>query len=107
MNNKIVFVLIMVLSYSINSYAQFQCGGGDQKPMDSIPPDLEEWPVDSLDVPVQNPSDSNEIIGTRSYDALGDTLQWVAATASLPYAICFENHPKLASFIIENDLDII
>lgn len=41
--------------------------------------------------------DPNEIIGTKGYDALGDTLQWVAATASLPYTIYFENDPELAT----------
>jgi len=46
---------------------------------------------------VYNPSDPNEIIGTKGYDALGDTLQWVAATASLPYTIYFENDPELAT----------
>lgn len=43
------------------------------------------------------PSDPNEIIGTRGYDNLGGTLQWVAATASLPYTIYFENDPELAT----------
>lgn len=43
------------------------------------------------------PSDPNEIIGTRGYDNLGDTMQWVAATASLPYTIYFENDPELAT----------
>ncbi|MBO7083676.1 MAG: T9SS type A sorting domain-containing protein [Bacteroidales bacterium] len=46
---------------------------------------------------VYNPSDPNEIIGTKGYDALGDTLQWVAATTSLPYTIYFENDPELAT----------
>ena len=46
---------------------------------------------------VYHPLDPNEIIGTKGYDALGDTLQWVAATASLPYTIYFENDPELAT----------
>ncbi len=49
------------------------------------------------EIPSQNAGDPNEIIGTKGYDAMGDTLQWVAATASLPYTIYFENDPELAT----------
>lgn len=97
MKGKMIFAIMILLFIVSNTYAQVKCNDGDQKPIDSLPPEPEEWPIDSLDVPVQDPSDPNEIIGTKGYDALGDTLQWVAATASLPYTIYFENDPELAT----------
>ncbi len=74
-------------------------------PPDYHPHDTSSWPpyypdpepADSTDIPVQDPIDPNEIIGTSGYDAMGDTLQWVAATSFLPYAIYFENDPELAT----------
>lgn len=100
MKNRIVLLIILLFASLIalcDDPPRKKCGGGDQKPIDSIPPEPEEWPVDSLDVPVQDPIDPNEIIGTKGYDTLGDTLQWVAVTASLPYTIYFENDPELAT----------
>ena len=113
---KLIFT-ISILLLVVNCYSQ--CGGGDNNPPGNCPwgnnypgndpsgnnpsnfprpphyPDPE--PADTTDVDVQDPSDPNEIIGTKGYDALGDTLQWVAATASLPYTIYFENDPELAT----------
>lgn len=102
---EITFCIISVF-LSISVFRQ-NCNQGNQKPINSITPKIEEWPIDSLDVLVQDPSDPNEIIGTRGCDALGDILQWMAETDFLPYTIYFEKYPKLASFIIENDLGII
>lgn len=65
--------------------------------MDTVPPVVDPIPGDSIGIPVSAPSDPNEIIGTKGYDALGDTLQWVAATSSLPYTIYFENDPNFAT----------
>lgn len=73
------------------------CGRGKQEEM---PPKGEARDSNSSadkEIPNQNAGDPNEIIGTRGYDALGDTLQWVAATTSLPYTIYFENDPELAT----------
>ena len=83
-----------------NPNGGFQCdeGGGDEdSPLDGNPPVPDDGPSDETDIPVFTPLDPNEIIGTKGYDALGDTLQWVAATASLPYTIYFENDPELAT----------
>lgn len=93
----LLFLQIVTSNVFCDDPPGVSCNQGDQKPIDSLPPEPEEWPIDSLDVPVQDPSDPNEIIGTKGYDALGDTLQWVAATASLPYTIYFENDPELAT----------
>ena len=71
-------------------------GGNDTLPPDT-PPRRDDGPTDETDIPVFTPLDPNEIVGTRGYDTLGDTLQWVAATASLPYTIYFENDPELAT----------
>ncbi len=65
--------------------------------MDTIPPVTDSIPGDSINIPSNAPLDPNEIIGTRGYDNLGDTMQWVAATASLPYTIYFENDPNFAT----------
>jgi hypothetical protein len=73
------------------------CNQGDQKPNIPDPPVMDSIPADSTDVTVSAPVDPNEIIGTVGYDALGDTMQWVAATASLPYTIYFENDPDFAT----------
>ena len=98
--NRIKTIVIVITSFlAIQGYAQYSpCGGGNDKlPTDSIPKSPDKHPSDSTDVPVYEPQDPNEIIGTKGYDALGDTLQWVAATASLPYTIYFENDPELAT----------
>ena len=71
-------------------------GGNDTIPPDT-PPRRDDGPSDETDIPVFTPLDPNEIVGTRGYDTLGDTLQWVAATASLPCTIYFENDPELAT----------
>lgn len=87
-----------------NNNPPSNCDWGNKPPNDNpfgfpLPPPHypDPEPADSTDVDVQNPSDPNEIIGTKGYDALGDTLQWVAATTSLPYTIYFENDPELAT----------
>ena len=80
-----------------NSNTVDPCSQGSCQPTDTIPTKPDPNPSDSTDISVQLPGDPNEIIGTRGYDALGDTLQWVAATASLPYTIYFENDPELAT----------
>ena len=54
-------------------------------------------PSGKVSIPVSAPMDPNEIVGTKGYDALGDTVQWVAATQSLPYTIYFENDPDMAT----------
>jgi hypothetical protein len=61
------------------------CNGGGQIPMDTIPPTLDPNPTDSTIVPVYVLKGLYKTIGTMGYDDLGNTLQWVAATASLPY----------------------
>ena len=72
--------------------------GGSQNPPQTPPGCIDPGnPSGEGGGSVYNPSDPNEIIGTKGYDALGDTLQWVAATASLPYTIYFENDPELAT----------
>ncbi len=99
---KIITLLSLFLLLSINGNSQSVndspfCGKGEQQPIETIPTKPDPRPSDSTDIPVEEPVDPNEIIGTRGYDALGDTLQWVAATASLPYTIYFENDPELAT----------
>ncbi len=74
-----------------------QCYKGDQKQQD---PPTEQGDPDSgitKTLPIQRSSDPNEIIGTRGYDALGDTMQWVAATASLPYINYIINYLELST----------
>lgn len=73
------------------------CAKGKQeenKPPKETP---DEHPSGSADITVAAPSDPNEIIGTKGYDALGDTLQWVSAIGDLPYTIFFENDPIFAT----------
>ena len=94
-------LLGIVLSLANNIYCQSEdkdpCKLGNDKLMDSIPSTLDQYPSDSTNISVLNPNDPNEIIGTEGYDALGDTLQWVSAKASLPYTVYFENDPDLAT----------
>lgn len=99
---NILFILIILVA-SINCYCQKSngrkpnCGQGYQ---DTISSKHEEKDLNWCtweDISNLAGSDPNEIIGTKGYDALGDTLQWVAATASLPYTIYFENDPELAT----------
>ena len=99
--------VICVVAMLLPTYVFCQCPS-PQGPQDEMPPKKEipdEHSSGSADITVAAPSTPNEINGTKGYDALGDTLQWVAVTASSPYALCFECHPNLASFIIENDLE--
>ena len=84
-------------SIGSNALGSSKCRGGDDIPPKDDPSYPDDYPSDSTDIPVFFPKDPNEIVGTRGYDALGDTLQWVAATASLPYTIYFENDPELAT----------
>ncbi len=101
MNKKAILSCVLILTtlcmFSQNSNTVDPCSQGSCQPTDTIPSKPDPYPSDSTDIPVQVPVDPNEIIGTKGYDALGDTLQWVAATASLPYTIYFENDPELAT----------
>ena len=93
---KIIILCTITLLTSISVFAQ-DCNQGDQdenKPPKETP---DEHPSGSADIPVLSSRDPNEIKGTKGYDALGDTLQWVAATEKLPYTIYFENDPVLAT----------
>ena len=94
-----LFVLWLLLFTSNIGYSQIKdpCRQGNDKLMDTVPATIDSHPSSSSETSVYVPMDPNEIIGTRGYDALGDTLQWVAATASLPYTIYFENDPELAT----------
>ncbi len=98
---KITTLFGLFLTLSVTVYGQSSgtspCAQGNEQPTDTIPSKPDPHPSDSTNVPVYDPYDPNEIIGTRGYDALGDTLQWVAVTASLPYTIYFENDPELAT----------
>ena len=99
MNTKylIRIIILMVLNLCIiPMYAQ-DCNQGDQKPKEPIPPVTDTNNGVSTTVVSSAPKDPNEIIGTRGYDALGDTMQWVSATSSLPYTIYFENDPNFAT----------
>lgn len=91
-----LFVLSIATGFSQSSQDNM-CIIGNEKPKIPAPPVMDSIPADSTDVTVSAPVDPNEIIGTRGYDALGDTMQWVAATASLPYTIYFENDPNFAT----------
>ena len=96
--NKIKLFLIAIISFfAIQGHAQSPCGGGDYTPPQKPPKEVDTDPSVSNNIHNVAPRDPNEIIGTRGYDALGDTLQWVAATTSLPYTIYFENDPELAT----------
>ena len=97
--NKIKIIVIAIISFfAIQGYGQYSpCGGGSDNPPQVPTGEQETNPSAEGNTSVYTPSDPNEIIGTRGYDALGDTLQWVAATASLPYTIYFENNPELAT----------
>lgn len=96
MNRRIISFFLFFQSIAVIGFAQ-NCNQGDQRPLDTIPPVADTIPGDSINIPASAPVDPNEIIGTRGYDALGDTMQWVAATASLPYTIYFENDPNFAT----------
>ena len=98
---KIIIVLIMSLilfdGYCQSNNGEVGCQQGQQNEMTPKGDVVGSNPETESNTSVYNPSDPNEIIGTKGYDALGDTLQWVAATASLPYTIYFENDPELAT----------
>ena len=95
--NRSILLLALVLMTRFSCYSQIKCNQGDQKEIKPIPEGVDPHTVAEGNTSVYVPMDPNEIIGTRGYDALGDTLQWVAATASLPYTIYFENDPELAT----------
>lgn len=93
---KIIVFIIMLQFVTINMFAQ-NCNQGNQdenKPPKETP---DENPSAKANIPVLASRDPNEIIGTKGYDALGDTMQWVSATEALPYTIFFENDPVLAT----------
>ena len=101
---RVYYLLFVVFFCSIySSFAQprpshNQCSAGDQTPYASSSiPTPDALPSGKVSIPVSAPMDPNEIVGTKGYDALGDTMQWVAATESLPYTIYFENDPELAT----------
>jgi hypothetical protein len=97
--NRIKLFLIAIFSFfAIQVNAQYSpCGGGEENPPQVPPEEQDNDPQVNDSIPNKTPEDPNEIIGTSGYDALGDTLQWVAATAFLPYTIYFENDPELAT----------
>ena len=95
-------LLGILLSLANNVYCQsnggqVNCGQGPQDPPQEPPGTEDSNPSADAESDNNQAEDPNEIIGTSGYDALGDTLQWVAATAFLPYTIYFENDPELAT----------
>lgn len=91
------FLTLILLTGIIRPCLFGQCYKGDQKENKPILEGVDSNSSADKDITLEVPVDPNEIIGTKGYDALGDTLQWVAATASLPYTIYFENDPELAT----------
>lgn len=97
---ELLTIICVLLLTTINGYSQNKddkCNKGPQEPPVKEPPQRDPNPSGEGGSDNEVGGDPNEIIGTRGYDALGDTLQWVAATASLPYTIYFENDPELAT----------
>ena len=98
---KRLFVLICLILISpsllISQHSNNVCAIGHDQLIENNLTIIDNHPSSSSETSVYVPMDPNEIIGTKGYDALGDTLQWVAATASLPYTIYFENDPDLAT----------
>lgn len=90
------YTIMGLLLLSINAYTQ-NCNKFDQKEIKPIPEGVDSNTVAEGNTSVCVPCDSNEIIHTKGYDALGDTLQWMATTASLPYTVYFENDSELAT----------
>ena len=98
MNKTKIFLIAIISFFAIQGYAQYSpCGGGSDTPLQVPSGGRDSTPSAEGETQVYVPCDPNEIIGTKGYDALGDTLQWVAAMASLPYTIYFENDPELAT----------
>ena len=103
--NRIINIMVLIgllLTIADKGYCQSNngevgCQQGQQNEMTPKGNVIGSNPETESQTSVYNPFDPNEIIGTKGYDALGDTLQWVAATASLPYTIYFENDPELAT----------
>lgn len=102
--NKSIRILISIgflIMFFVNGYSQSMqnnmCLIGNENKVEIVPYSVDKQSVSTSETSVYVPMDPNEIIGTNGYDALGDTLQWVAATASLPYTIYFENDPELAT----------
>ena len=93
--NKIL-LLFLLQFITINAFPQF-CPLGPQDEMPPIKETPDEHPSGSADIPVLASRDPNEIKGTKGYDAVGDTLQWVSINEVLPYTIYFENDPMLAT----------
>ena len=93
-----LFLIAIISFFAIQVNAQYSpCGGGGDNPPYVPPGNPDGDSSGEGGGSVYNPIDPNEIIGTNGYNALGDTLQWVAATALLPYTIYFENDPELAT----------
>jgi hypothetical protein len=101
MNNNRILAFLILIFIAMAGYCDIpptkNCNNGDQNNNNPGTEQIDDDPSGEANVDVEAPKDPNEIIGTRGYDALGDTLQWVAATASLPYTIYFENDPQLAT----------
>lgn len=91
------FLVLILLTGFIRPCLYGQCYKGDQKQQDPPKEQRDPGSGTTATLPIQRSSDPNEIIGTVGYDALGDTMQWVAASASLPYTIYFENDPNFAT----------
>lgn len=101
---SIVIGVLLLLSFEIygqSNNTKPNCSQGQQEEMTPKGNVVGSNPETESQTSVYNPSDPNEIIGSRGYDALGDTMQWVAATASLPYTIYFENDPELATTAVQ------
>lgn len=101
MNKSIKALLLgIILSLGNNVYSQsedkYSCKQGNDKLMDIIPLTRDPYPTNSTHISVELSMDSNEIIGTRGYDALGDSLQWVSVTTMMPYTIYFKKDAELA-----------
>lgn len=95
--NLIRIIALLVISIYVLSILARNCNQGNQKENKPTPESVDSNSSANKDISNNAGADPNEIIGTKSYNALGDTLQWVAATASLPYTIYFENDPELAT----------
>ena len=95
---KTTTLLGLLMMALVNGFGQdVNCNQGPQGPIEPPPGQRDPNPGGSGQIQSYAPKDPNEIIGTVGYDALGDTMQWVAATASLPYTIYFENDPNFAT----------
>ena len=93
----IIGLLTFIFNIGYSQNKDDKCNKGPQEPPVKEPPQRDPNPSGEGGSDNEVGGDPNEIIGTRGYDALGDTMQWVAATASLPYTIYFENDPELAT----------